>query len=112
MRKVTIFGSTGSIGENTVDLIARAPESYDVVALTGGRNVARLAEQAISLNAELAVTAFDDCYDDLKAALSGTGIEVAAGVAALADAADRKADWFMLWMCAPSLTSLTRLAFP
>ena len=95
MRKVTIFGSTGSIGENTVDLIARAPESYDVVALTGGRNVARLAEQAISLNAELAVTAFDDCYDDLKAALSGTGIEVAAGVAALADAADRKADWFM-----------------
>ncbi|SHE74565.1 1-deoxy-D-xylulose 5-phosphate reductoisomerase [Litoreibacter ascidiaceicola] len=95
MRKVTIFGSTGSIGENTVDLIARAPEHYDVVVLTGGRNVARLAEQAISLNAELAVTAFDDCYDDLKAALSGTGIEVAAGVAALADAADRKADWFM-----------------
>ncbi|WP_281856044.1 1-deoxy-D-xylulose-5-phosphate reductoisomerase [Litoreibacter halocynthiae] len=95
MRKVTIFGSTGSIGENTVDLIARAPESYDVVALTGGRNVARLAEQAISLNAELAVTAFDNCYDDLKTALSGTGIEVAAGEAAVAEAADRKADWFM-----------------
>ncbi|TDT77724.1 1-deoxy-D-xylulose 5-phosphate reductoisomerase [Litoreibacter halocynthiae] len=95
MRKVTIFGSTGSIGENTVDLIARAPELYDVVALTGGRNVARLAEQAISLNADLAVTAFDDCYDDLKAALSGTGIEVAAGEAAVAEAADRKADWFM-----------------
>ncbi|SFR48890.1 1-deoxy-D-xylulose-5-phosphate reductoisomerase [Litoreibacter janthinus] len=95
MRKVTIFGSTGSIGENTVDLIARTPELYNVVALTGGRNVARLAKQAIVLNAELAVTAFDDCYADLKAALSGTDIEVAAGADAIAEAADRKADWFM-----------------
>ncbi|RLJ41736.1 1-deoxy-D-xylulose 5-phosphate reductoisomerase [Litoreibacter meonggei] len=95
MRRVTIFGSTGSIGENTVDLIARAPECYDVVALTGGRNVARLAEQAITLNADLAVTAFEECYGDLKAALTGTGIEVAAGADAVAEAADRKADWFM-----------------
>lgn len=95
MRKVTIFGSTGSIGENTVDLIARTPELYDVMALTGGRNVARLAEQAIALNADLAVTAFDDCHEDLKSALSGTGIKVAAGADAVAEAADRKADWFM-----------------
>ncbi|WP_394199678.1 1-deoxy-D-xylulose-5-phosphate reductoisomerase [Litoreibacter albidus] len=95
MRTVTIFGATGSIGENTVDLIARAPEQYRVVALTGGRNVARLAEQAILLNAELAVTAFDDCFADLKAALAGTGIEVAAGSAAIVEAADRHADLFM-----------------
>ncbi|EPX79028.1 1-deoxy-D-xylulose-5-phosphate reductoisomerase [Litoreibacter arenae] len=95
MRKVTIFGSTGSIGENTVDLIAAAPERYDVVALTGGRNVARLAEQAIALRADLAVTAFDDKYDELKAALAGSGVEVAAGAQAVADAADRPADWFM-----------------
>ncbi|WP_298256151.1 1-deoxy-D-xylulose-5-phosphate reductoisomerase [uncultured Litoreibacter sp.] len=95
MRKVTIFGSTGSIGENTVDLIARAPADYDVVALTGGRNVARLAQQAISLKADLAVTAYDDCYEDLKAALSGTGVEVASGTAAIAEAADRRADLFM-----------------
>ncbi|PTX55885.1 1-deoxy-D-xylulose 5-phosphate reductoisomerase [Litoreibacter ponti] len=94
-RKVTIFGSTGSIGENTVDLIARAPETYDVVALTGGRNVARLAEQARALSADLAVTAFDECFDDLKAALSGTGIEVAAGAQAVEEAADRPADWVM-----------------
>lgn len=95
MRKVTIFGSTGSIGENTVDLIARFPEHYDVVALTGGRNVARLAEQAITLNADLAVTAFEDCYARLKTALSGTGIEVTAGADAVAEAADRRADWYM-----------------
>lgn len=95
MRKVTIFGSTGSIGENTVDLIARAPERYDVVALTGGRNITRLAEQAKLLNADVAVTAFDDQYDALKQALAGTAIEVAAGPRAVADAADRRADWFM-----------------
>ena len=95
MRKITIFGSTGSIGENTVGLIARTPELYDVVALTGGRKVSRLAEQAIALNADIAVTAFEECYEDLKIALSGTGIEVAAGADAIAEAADRKADWFM-----------------
>lgn len=95
MRKVTIFGSTGSVGENTVDLIARAPERYDVVALTGARNVARLAEQAKLLGADLAVTALDDQYQALKDALAGTSIEVAAGAQAVADAADRPADWFM-----------------
>lgn len=95
MRKVTIFGSTGSIGENTVDLIQRDLASYDVVALTGGRNVARLAEQATALKADLAVTAFDTCFEDLKAALSGTGIEVAAGADAVIDAAARPADWAM-----------------
>jgi 1-deoxy-D-xylulose-5-phosphate reductoisomerase len=94
-RRVTIFGSTGSIGENTVDLIGRRLKDFDVVALTGGRNVARLAEQAVELNADLAVTAFEDCYDDLKAALAGTSIEIAAGPQAVSDAADRPADWFM-----------------
>ena len=94
-RTVTIFGATGSIGENTVDLIARDPARYDVVALTGGRNVKRLAEQAKLLEADLAVTAFDDCYAELKELLSGTGIEVTAGAEAVAEAADRPADWFM-----------------
>ncbi|WP_243144982.1 1-deoxy-D-xylulose-5-phosphate reductoisomerase [Litoreibacter roseus] len=95
MRRVSVFGATGSIGENTVDLIARAPEAYNVVALTGGRNVARLAEQAKVLNADLAVTAFEECYADLAAHLEGSGIEVAAGQAAIADAADRPTDWAM-----------------
>jgi 1-deoxy-D-xylulose-5-phosphate reductoisomerase len=95
MRKVTIFGATGSIGQNTIDLILRDAEAYDVVALTGGRNVETLAEQAIALKAEIAVTAFDDCYDALKDALAGTGIEVAAGTQAVAEAAHRPADWVM-----------------
>ncbi|RZW09928.1 MAG: 1-deoxy-D-xylulose-5-phosphate reductoisomerase [Rhodobacteraceae bacterium] len=95
MRRVTIFGSTGSIGCNTVDLIQRAPEEYEVVALTGGRNVRTLAEQAVALGAALAVTAFEDSHDDLKDALAGTGIEMAAGEAALVEAAARPADWVM-----------------
>ncbi|MGC9368852.1 MAG: 1-deoxy-D-xylulose-5-phosphate reductoisomerase [Paracoccaceae bacterium] len=95
MRRVTIFGSTGSIGENTVDLIARRPEDFEVVALSGGRNIARLAEQARALKAGLAVTAYPDCYADLKEALAGTGTEVAAGPEALAEAATRPADWIM-----------------
>jgi 1-deoxy-D-xylulose-5-phosphate reductoisomerase len=96
MKRVSIFGATGSIGENTVDLLMRAaPGTYDVVALTGGRNISRLAEQAIELNAQLAVTAFDDCLEDLRAALAGTDIEVAAGTRALCDAADRPCDWTM-----------------
>ncbi|MEM9973841.1 MAG: 1-deoxy-D-xylulose-5-phosphate reductoisomerase [Pseudomonadota bacterium] len=94
-RRITIFGSTGSIGCNTVDLIAPTPERFDVVALTGGRNVARLAEQARVLNADVAVTAYEDCFDDLKSALSGSGVEVAAGQGALLEAAARPADWVM-----------------
>lgn len=95
MRRISIFGSTGSIGQNTIDLIARDRDAYDVVALTGGANIALLAEQAKTLGADLAVTAYDDRLDDLRAALSGTGVEVAAGTQAVRDAADRPADWVM-----------------
>ena len=95
MRRVSIFGVTGSIGASTVDLISRAPDAYQVVALTGGRNVGALADSAKALGAELAVTAYDDCFEALKSALAGTDIEVAAGEAALIDAATRPADWIM-----------------
>ena len=95
-RRVSIFGATGSIGQNTLDVLGRLPKgSARVVALTGGRNVARLAEDAIRVGAELAVTAFDECYQDLAARLSGTGIAAAAGEAAVLEAADRPADWIM-----------------
>jgi 1-deoxy-D-xylulose-5-phosphate reductoisomerase len=95
MRSVSIFGATGSIGQNTVDLIARDPGAYSVVALTGGANIAQLAEDAKRLKAEVAVTAYDDRLDDLRAALTGSGVEAAAGQGALIEAADRPADWIM-----------------
>ncbi|MBT25134.1 1-deoxy-D-xylulose-5-phosphate reductoisomerase [Thalassobius sp. S69A] len=95
MRRVSIFGATGSIGQNTLDLIARAPHDYDVVALTGGRNIAQLARDAIALRAEVAVTAHPELLPELRAALSGTGIEATAGQEALTEAATRPADWVM-----------------
>ena len=95
MRSISIFGATGSIGQNTVDLIARAPDEYRVVALTGAGNIERLAADAIRLRAEIAVTADETRLGDLRAALAGTGIEAAAGEGALVEAADRPADWIM-----------------
>lgn len=97
MRSVSVFGATGSIGESTFDLLTGqgGRDTYRTVALTGGRNVARLAEMARALGAELAVTAHEDCLSDLRDALAGSGVEVAAGAAAIAEAAARPADWTM-----------------
>ncbi|WOI57014.1 1-deoxy-D-xylulose-5-phosphate reductoisomerase [Palleronia sp. LCG004] len=95
MRRISVFGATGSIGVNTLDLIARRPDAFDVVALSGGRNVALLAELAIRHRAEIAVTAFEECLPNLRDALSGTGIETAAGSDAVTEAAGRPADWTM-----------------
>ncbi|MDQ7079861.1 MAG: 1-deoxy-D-xylulose-5-phosphate reductoisomerase [Paracoccaceae bacterium] len=97
MRRVSVFGATGSIGCNTVDLLQRqgGGDSFQVVALTGGRNIALLASQARALRAELAVTAYEEFLPDLRDALAGTGIKVAAGAGAIAEAAARPADWTM-----------------
>lgn len=95
MRRISIFGVTGSIGQSTVDLIARDADAYDVVALTGGANIDLLATTAKRLNAQIAVTAYPDKLPALKDALSGTGIESAAGDAAIAEAATRPVDWAM-----------------
>ena len=95
MRKVSIFGATGSIGQNTIDLIKRAPDEYDVVALTGASNIEQLARDAIALKAQVAVTADNAKLAELRTALSGSGIEVAAGPEAIVEAATRPADWIM-----------------
>lgn len=94
-RRISIFGSTGSIGCNTVELISADPDRYTVVALTGGRNVEKLAEQAKALGAQVAVTAHPECLRDLRDALSGSGVEAQAGQAAILEAAARPADWIM-----------------
>lgn len=97
MRSISILGVTGSIGEQTVDLLQRAggAETHKVVALTGGRNIARLAETARALRAEIAVCADPTGLGELRDRLSGSGVEAAAGPEAIAEAADRKADWVM-----------------
>jgi 1-deoxy-D-xylulose-5-phosphate reductoisomerase len=95
VRSVTILGSTGSVGCNTVDLVEREPEKFRVEALVANRNVEKLAAQARSLKAKLAVVSDPTAYDDLKDALAGSGIEVAAGPEAVVEAAARPSDWVM-----------------
>lgn len=95
MRSISVLGATGSVGESAFDLLMRAggPQAYRTVALTGGANIARLAEMAIALRAEIAVTAWPERLADLRAALAGSGIAAAAGPAAIAEAAARPSDW-------------------
>ncbi len=94
-RRVTILGSTGSVGQSTADIIARDPESYRVEALVAGNSVEALAEQARRLKAKMAVVANPQRYRALKDALTGTSIEVAAGADAVTEAASRPAEWVM-----------------
>ena len=94
-RRVTVLGSTGSVGCSTVDLMMRQPGRYAVEALTGNKNVKRLAEQARALRAKVAVIADESLYGALKDLLAGTGIEARAGSEAVAEAAERPAEWVM-----------------
>lgn len=96
-RRITILGSTGSIGTNTLDVVAHlgGREAFEVQALTGNGNIALLAEQAKAFGAKLAVTASEEHYGALKEALAGTGTAVAAGRSGLAEAAALDAGWVM-----------------
>ena len=98
-RRVTVLGSTGSVGCSTLDLMDQAEAAgsgaFEVEALTGGANIARLAEQARRWKPKLAVTADPARLDELRAALVGTGVETAAGDQAVIEAAARPADWIM-----------------
>ncbi|MBK1663288.1 1-deoxy-D-xylulose-5-phosphate reductoisomerase [Rhodospirillum rubrum] len=112
-RRVSILGSTGSIGKNTLDLIGRSPERYQVVALTANGNAEALAAQAKATRAEIAVVADEAAYGRLKEALAGSGIEAAAGPQAVCEAAARDADWVMAAIVgaaglAPTLAAVER----
>ena len=94
-RRLSILGSTGSIGTSTIDLIERNRDAYAIEALTANTSVDLLADQARRLGAKFAAVADADRYGDLKKALSGSGTEVAAGAEAVVEAASRGADWIM-----------------
>ena len=94
-RRISILGATGSIGQNTLDLVRRNAAAYDVVALTGAGNIAQLAADAMEMRAEIAVTARPDLLEDLRDALKGSDVEAAAGADAVVDSASRPADWIM-----------------
>lgn len=112
-RGVTILGSTGSIGRNTVELVEARPDLYRVEALTAHSRVDILAEQARRLKPRLAVVADETAYGALKAALDGTGIAVAAGAGAVVEAAQLPAEWVMASIVgaaglAPTLAAVRR----
>ncbi|WP_418609107.1 1-deoxy-D-xylulose-5-phosphate reductoisomerase [Gluconobacter cerinus] len=94
-RRISVLGSTGSIGTSTVDLLKQMSGDIEVRALVGGRNVALLAEQARELRAEIAVIHDESLHDDLKARLAGSGIRTAAGRQAVIEAGAMEADWTM-----------------
>jgi 1-deoxy-D-xylulose-5-phosphate reductoisomerase len=112
-RRVTILGSTGSVGRNTVELVGGDPEAYEVEALVALKSAELLAGQARAIGAKIAVIADDAKYSELKTALAGSGIEAAAGPSAVVEAALRPADWVMAAIVgaaglAPTLAAVER----
>jgi 1-deoxy-D-xylulose-5-phosphate reductoisomerase len=93
--RVSILGATGSVGASTIDLLARQPDRYDIEAVCANGNAVALAQHARKLGARFAAVADPDRYSELKDALSGSGIEAAAGPSAVKEAATRPADWVM-----------------
>ena len=94
-RRISVLGATGSIGDSTLDLLARNADRFEVVALTAQSNAGKLAELAVKHRAKIAVVGDDAHFAELKERLSGTGIRAAAGRQALVEAASEPADCVM-----------------
>ncbi len=117
-RRLTVLGSTGSVGTATLDVVRFArghygPESYPLQALTAQRNVELLAAQALELRPALAVIGDRSLKAALTAALAGTGIRVAAGAEAILDAGREPSEMVMAAIVgaaglAPTLAAVQR----
>lgn len=94
-RRVSVLGSTGSVGVSTLDLLDKAGAEVEVSALTAGKNVDRLVEQALRWRPKLAVIEDETKYAELRERLKGSGVETAAGAGAVVDAAAADAQWVM-----------------
>ncbi len=98
MKGVTVLGSTGSIGVSTLDVLARHPDKYRVVALTANRGVERMLEQCVRFRPALAVMADEASGSQLARGLAERGVatEVLCGLPGLeAAAAMPDADYVM-----------------
>lgn len=87
IKNIGVLGSTGSIGTQTLDIIAEYPELFRASVLTARRQWQLLAEQALTYRPDLVVIGEEKHYKSLSDALKGSGIEVAAGAKAIEDAA-------------------------
>ena len=85
MKSLAILGSTGSIGQNTLDVVARHPGRYRVVALAAGKNDAQLLDQCVAHQPRYAVLVDPDAAERLRMNLAAKGLatEVLCGAAAL-----------------------------
>ena len=92
-RTVTLLGATGSIGASTIDLLKRERARFRVEAVSANTNAVALAALARELGARFAAVGDPAAYDDLRNALSGTGIAAGAGESGLVEAAERPAEW-------------------
>ena len=91
IKNIGVLGSTGSIGTQTLDIIAEYPERFRASVLTARRQWRMLAEQALRFRPDLVVIGEENYYAPLREALAGSGIEVAAGAKAIEEAAAHKA---------------------
>ena len=95
MKKISILGATGSIGQNTLSLISSKKDDFKVVGLTGGDNIELLARSAVDFEADMVATADESKFLDLKNLLSGHNIEVCAGLSGILEVSSRQTDWVM-----------------
>ena len=97
IRRVSIFGSTGSVGKSAIEVIRHANRDeprFEVVAIASGQNAEALAEQALDVRPQIAVIADEAKLPELRSRLEGSGIEAAAGEAAMVEAATQPCDRF------------------
>lgn len=95
-KRIAIFGSTGSIGKQALEVIAANPDKFSVEVLTAHQNDALLIEQAMKFNPNIVVIGDDNKYNTVKNALSGTDIKVFAGEKSLEEVASMDCYDFML----------------
>ena len=95
MKKISILGATGSIGQNTLSLISSKKDDFKVVGLTGADNIELLARSAIDFRADMVATADESKFLDLKDLLSGHNVEVCAGLSGILEVSSQQADWVM-----------------
>jgi 1-deoxy-D-xylulose-5-phosphate reductoisomerase len=95
---VTILGSTGTIGVNTLDVLSRHPDRYHVVALTAHANVQRLAEQCRRFRPAYAVMVTPECAAQLEQVLAGSGLptRILCGQQALVEVVELEATRYVM----------------
>jgi 1-deoxy-D-xylulose-5-phosphate reductoisomerase len=79
MKRISILGSTGSVGVNSLDVIRNFPERFQVVALAAGKNIKLLEEQALEFRPRLVSVADESLANELRDKLNGQEIEVLTG---------------------------------